>query len=79
MSLPQFFEVIIFCVLLYVYKRRNVKHIVVVMLLVSLLGRNTSRGSRVEPLRAATSLFCCLATRKNWPLITFVSVLSETK
>lgn len=36
----QFIEVIIFCVLLYVYKRKNVKHIVVVMLLVALLGMN---------------------------------------
>uniref|UniRef100_A0A8C5GFJ1 NIPA-like protein 2 n=1 Tax=Gouania willdenowi TaxID=441366 RepID=A0A8C5GFJ1_GOUWI len=36
-----FFEVIIFCVLLYLYKKRNVKHIVVVMLLVALLASLT--------------------------------------
>lgn len=36
----QFIEVIIFCILLYLYKRRNAKHIVVVMLLVALLGMN---------------------------------------
>lgn len=41
LSLPQqFVETVAFCVLLYVYKRRNVKHIVVVMLLVALLGTN---------------------------------------
>lgn len=36
----QFLEVVIFCILLYLYKRRNVKHIIVVMLLVALLGMN---------------------------------------
>lgn len=36
----QLLEVIVFCILLYVYKRRNVKNIVVVMLLVALLGMN---------------------------------------
>lgn len=36
----QFIEVIVFCILLYLYKRRNVKHIVIVMLLVALLGMN---------------------------------------
>lgn len=36
-----FVEVIIFSILLYVYKRRNVKHIVVVMLLVALLASLT--------------------------------------
>lgn len=39
--LQQFIEVVIFCVLLYLYKRRNVKHIVIVMLLVALLGMHT--------------------------------------
>lgn len=37
-SPQQFIEVIIFCILLYLYKKKNVKHIVVVMLLVALLG-----------------------------------------
>ncbi|XP_037836513.1 NIPA-like protein 2 isoform X2 [Kryptolebias marmoratus] len=32
-----FVEVVLFCILLYLYKRRNVKHIVIVMLLVALL------------------------------------------
>ncbi|XP_071758494.1 NIPA-like protein 2 [Centroberyx gerrardi] len=36
-----FIEVIVFCVLLYLYKRRNVKHIVIVMLLVALLASLT--------------------------------------
>ncbi|KAM3872659.1 NIPA-like protein 2 [Diretmus argenteus] len=36
-----FIEVIVFCVLLYVYKRRKVKHIVIVMLLVALLASLT--------------------------------------
>ncbi|KAL4617028.1 NIPA-like protein 2-like [Arapaima gigas] len=34
-------EVVLFCVLLYLYKRRNVKHIVVVLLLVALLASMT--------------------------------------
>ncbi|KAL6108691.1 nipal2 [Pungitius sinensis] len=34
-------EVLLFCILLYVYKKRNVKHIVVVMLLVALLASLT--------------------------------------
>lgn len=34
----QFIEIVIFCLLLYLYKRRNMKHIVIVMLLVALLG-----------------------------------------
>uniref|UniRef100_A0A3P9JB93 NIPA like domain containing 2 n=1 Tax=Oryzias latipes TaxID=8090 RepID=A0A3P9JB93_ORYLA len=34
-------EIILFCILLYLYKRRNVKHIVVVMLLVALLASLT--------------------------------------
>lgn len=38
----QLIEIILFCILLYLYKRRNVKHIVVVMLLVALLGMNKS-------------------------------------
>lgn len=41
----QSLEVLLFCILLYVYKKRNVKHIVVVMLLVALLGMNTSKLS----------------------------------
>ncbi|XP_075961526.1 NIPA-like protein 2 [Anarhichas minor] len=36
-----FLEVIVFCILLYVYKRKNVKHIVIVMLLVALLASQT--------------------------------------
>lgn len=36
----QFIEVVLFCILLYLYKRRGVKHIVIVMLLVALLGMN---------------------------------------
>ncbi|XP_028985888.1 NIPA-like protein 2 isoform X2 [Betta splendens] len=36
-----FVEVVAFCILLYLYKRRNVKHIVVVMLLVALLASLT--------------------------------------
>ncbi|AWO97102.1 putative NIPA-like protein 2 [Scophthalmus maximus] len=36
-----FVEVIVFCILLYVYKRRNVKHIVVVVSLVALLASLT--------------------------------------
>lgn len=36
----QFIEIVIFCILLYLYKRRNVKHIIIVMLLVALLGMN---------------------------------------
>ncbi|KAM6910222.1 NIPA-like protein 2 [Xenentodon cancila] len=36
-----FIEVVLFCILLYLYKRRNVKHIVVVMLLVALLASLT--------------------------------------
>uniref|UniRef100_A0A1A8PHQ9 NIPA-like domain containing 2 n=1 Tax=Nothobranchius rachovii TaxID=451742 RepID=A0A1A8PHQ9_9TELE len=36
-----FLEVVVFCFLLYLYKRRNVKHIVVVMLLVALLASLT--------------------------------------
>ncbi|CAG05008.1 unnamed protein product, partial [Tetraodon nigroviridis] len=36
-----FIEVVVFCVLLYLYTRRNVKHIVVVMLLVALLASLT--------------------------------------
>lgn len=34
-------EIILFCILLYLYKRRNVKHIVIVMLLVALLASLT--------------------------------------
>ncbi|XP_068179722.1 NIPA-like protein 2 [Antennarius striatus] len=36
-----FIEVVAFCILLYLYKRRNMKHIVVVMLLVALLASVT--------------------------------------
>ncbi|XP_034729614.1 NIPA-like protein 2 [Etheostoma cragini] len=36
-----FVEIVAFCILLYVYKRRNVKHIVIVMLLVALLASQT--------------------------------------
>ncbi|XP_036930456.1 NIPA-like protein 2 isoform X1 [Acanthopagrus latus] len=36
-----FIEVLAFCILLYLYKRRNVKHIVIVMLLVALLASLT--------------------------------------
>uniref|UniRef100_A0A3P8VMC9 NIPA like domain containing 2 n=1 Tax=Cynoglossus semilaevis TaxID=244447 RepID=A0A3P8VMC9_CYNSE len=36
-----FIEIVVFCILLYLYKRRNVKHIVVVMLLVALLASLT--------------------------------------
>uniref|UniRef100_A0A1A7YKM7 NIPA-like domain containing 2 n=1 Tax=Iconisemion striatum TaxID=60296 RepID=A0A1A7YKM7_9TELE len=36
-----FIEVVLFCFLLYLYKRRNVKHIVIVMLLVALLASLT--------------------------------------
>ncbi|RVE62194.1 hypothetical protein OJAV_G00154710 [Oryzias javanicus] len=36
-----FIEVVLYCILLYLYKRRNVKHIVVVMLLVALLASLT--------------------------------------
>uniref|UniRef100_A0A665TP97 NIPA like domain containing 2 n=1 Tax=Echeneis naucrates TaxID=173247 RepID=A0A665TP97_ECHNA len=36
-----FIEVVIFCILLYLYKRKNVKHIVIVMLLVALLASLT--------------------------------------
>lgn len=36
-----FIEVVVFCILLYLYKRRNVKHIVIVMLLVALLASLT--------------------------------------
>ncbi|XP_049902602.1 NIPA-like protein 2 isoform X2 [Epinephelus moara] len=36
-----FIEVIVFCILLYVYKRKKVKHIVIVMLLVALLASLT--------------------------------------
>lgn len=44
-SPQQFIEVIIFCILLYLYKKKNVKHIVVVMLLVALLGTHKSKLS----------------------------------
>ncbi|KAM4633169.1 NIPA-like protein 2 [Polymixia lowei] len=36
-----FVEVVVFCFLLYLYKRRNVKHIIIVMLLVALLASLT--------------------------------------
>uniref|UniRef100_A0A3B4F5K4 NIPA like domain containing 2 n=1 Tax=Pundamilia nyererei TaxID=303518 RepID=A0A3B4F5K4_9CICH len=36
-----FIEIVIFCLLLYLYKRRNMKHIVIVMLLVALLASLT--------------------------------------
>ncbi|XP_060756894.1 NIPA-like protein 2 isoform X2 [Neoarius graeffei] len=36
-----FFEVVLFCILLYLYKCRNLKHIVIVMLLVALLASVT--------------------------------------
>ncbi|XP_051261204.1 NIPA-like protein 2 [Dicentrarchus labrax] len=36
-----FIETVIFCILLYLYKRKNVKHIVIVMLLVALLASLT--------------------------------------
>ncbi|XP_066525590.1 NIPA-like protein 2 isoform X2 [Hoplias malabaricus] len=36
-----FFEVVLFCILLYLYKCRNLKHIVIVMLLVALLASMT--------------------------------------
>lgn len=39
----QLIEVVVFTVLLYLYKRRNVKHIVVVMLLVALLGTDKQK------------------------------------
>lgn len=39
----QLIEVVVFSVLLYLYKRRNVKHIVVVMLLVALLGTDKQK------------------------------------
>lgn len=35
----QILEVIVFCILLYVYKRKGVNHIVVLLLLVALLGK----------------------------------------
>lgn len=44
----QLIEVVVFTVLLYLYKRRNVKHIVVVMLLVALLGTDRSRSFPVR-------------------------------
>lgn len=60
----QFIEVVIFCVLLYLYTRRNVKHIVVVMLLVALLGTDKqnlpcSEGRRLqmEPFSASRARF----------------------
>uniref|UniRef100_A0A3Q2EK95 NIPA like domain containing 2 n=1 Tax=Cyprinodon variegatus TaxID=28743 RepID=A0A3Q2EK95_CYPVA len=37
----QFIEVVVFCILLYLYKKRGVKHIVIVMLLVALLASLT--------------------------------------
>jgi len=36
----QILEIIIFCVLLYFYKRKAVKHIVVLLMMVALLGKN---------------------------------------
>ncbi|XP_013878972.1 NIPA-like protein 2 [Austrofundulus limnaeus] len=36
-----FVEIVLFCILLYLYKRRNMKHIVIVMLLVALLASLT--------------------------------------
>uniref|UniRef100_UPI0037E89AB7 NIPA-like protein 2 isoform X2 n=1 Tax=Semicossyphus pulcher TaxID=241346 RepID=UPI0037E89AB7 len=37
----KFIEVVVFCILLYLYKRRSVKHIIIVMLLVALLASLT--------------------------------------
>lgn len=42
-TLFQFIEIAFFCTLLYLYKRKNVKHIVIVMLLVALLGMNKGK------------------------------------
>lgn len=69
-SLQQFIEVIIFCILLYLYKKKNVKHIVVVMLLVALLGTHKRKLSLIEGHMSETifggqSLLCCLATKEN--------------
>lgn len=64
----QLVEVVAFAVLLYLYKRRNVKHIVVVMLLVALLGTEAPRlGSEVTDGTAFgnQSSFCCLATKNG--------------
>lgn len=36
----QILEIIIFCILLYFYKRKAVKHIVVLLMMVALLGKN---------------------------------------
>lgn len=36
----QSLEVVVFCILLYVYKWRKVTHVVIVLLLVALLGMN---------------------------------------
>lgn len=73
----QFIEVIIFCILLYVYKIKKVKHIVIVMLLVALLGTNKwtlpDGGQRIQikPF-LVVRLLCCLATN-NEPMFSYDS------
>lgn len=48
----QFVEVVVFCLLLYLYTRRKVKHIVVVMLLVALLGKDVENLPTFSASRA---------------------------
>lgn len=59
----QFTEVVVFCVLLYLYKRRNVKHIVVVMLLVALLGTEKQKLPRLEGRRIQMEPFSASRAR----------------
>lgn len=66
----QLIEIVAFAVLLYLYKRRNVKHIVVVMLLVALLGMDKEAPQLGSGVTAGTvfcnqSSFCCLATKNG--------------
>lgn len=71
----QCIEVVVFCVLLYLYTRRNVKHIVVVMLLVALLGTDQQNLPRSEGTDGTVfgiqSSFCCLATKNGHLLSSF--------
>lgn len=68
----QFVEVVVFCLLLYLYTRRKVKHIVVVMLLVALLGKDVENLPRSYVFSIQSS-FCCLATKNGHLLSSFQS------
>lgn len=81
-SSVQFIEVVVFCILLYLYKRRNVNHIVVVMLLVALLGTEKQKLRLFGGAEDTWNLFwhrelVLLPGYQKWPLALLFPVRRE--